>query len=416
MLDRIPRQRGKRMTRLVQRLRPAEWAVLLALGTTGSWSVAAENDVKPALDALKSVGREGANNENAAPAWKALVGAGGEALMPALAAIDDADPRSANWLRAAVSAIAEAEAKAGRPLPADKLEAFAKDAKNAPSARRVAFDLLAKQDPAAKGRLLPGFLHDRSPDLRREAIAAELARLAKADPAAAKAGLLKLFEASRDEDQVDAIAKKLEEDHKSPVGVTEHYAFVTRWHVVGPFPNEEGKALTLSHPPETLTEPKGTFKGKGDAEVAWKPQGTTDKMGVVDLTRAIGVHKNAAAYALAVVTAEKETPAEFRVTTQNAVQIFLNGKKVFEREEYHHGEQLDYNTGRGVLKPGPNVVVVKICQNDQKEPWAQKWRFAARVCDPTGGRLPGLAQLDADGRPLPLGHNPNPTVRKEDDQ
>ncbi|MBX9627242.1 MAG: beta galactosidase jelly roll domain-containing protein [Gemmataceae bacterium] len=410
MLDPTVSVKGMRMTRRFQ----AKWWAALAALVLAAPLPAADRDVDRAIAALKGVGREGTNNETAGPAWRALVGAGGEALMPALAAIDDADPRAGNWLRAAVVAIAEAEGKAGRPLPAGKLEAFTKDTKNAPSARRVAFDLLGKQDPAAKGRLLPGFLNDKSPDLRREAIAAELAKLEKADPAAAKAGLLKLFAASRDEDQVDAIAKKLEDDHKSPVSVTEHYAFINRWQLVGPFPSEQGKALTVSHPPETLTEPKGTFKGKADAEVTWKPHTTTDKIGAVDLTKAIGVHKDAAAYALAVVTVEKETPAEIRVTTQNAVQIFLNGKKLFEREEYHHGEQLDYNVGAGVLKAGPNVIVVKVCQNDQKQPWAQKWQFAARVCDPTGGRLPGLAQLDADGKPVPLGFNPNPTVRKED--
>lgn len=402
------------MTRLVQRLRPAGWAAVFGLAAAATPAAGSENDVKQALEALKSVGREGANNETAGPAWKALVGAGADGLMPALAAIDDADRRAGNWLRSAVVAIAEAEGRAGRPLPADKLEAFAKDTKNAPSARRAAFDLLAKQDPAAKARLLPGFLDDKSPDLRREAIAAELAKLEKADPAAAKGGLLKLFAASRDEDQVDAIAKKLDEEHKSPVGVTEHYAFINRWQLVGPFPSEQGKALTTAHPPEALTEPKGTFKGKGDAEVTWKPQATTDKLGSVDLTKVVGVHKDAVVYALGVVTAEKETPAEVRVTTPNAVQIFLNGKKLFEREEYHHGEQLDYNVGAGVLKAGPNVIVIKVCQNDQKQPWAQKWQFAARVCDPTGGRLPGLAQLDAEGKSLPLGLNPNPTVRKED--
>lgn len=390
------------------------WGAALAALALAAPLPAADADLDRALAALKGVGREGANNENAAPAWKALVGAGAAGLMPALAAIDDADPRAGNWLRSAVVAVAEAEGKAGRPLPADKLEAFVKDTKNAPSARRLAFDLLGKQDPAAKARLLPGFLGDRNPDLRREAVAAELAKLEKADPAAAKAGLVKLFAASRDEDQVDAIAKKLEDEHKAPVSVTEHYAFINRWQLVGPFPSEGGKALTTAHPPETLTEPKGTFKGKGDAEVTWKPQTTTDKLGSVDLTKAIGVHKDAAAYALAVVTAEKETPAEIRATTPNAVQIFLNGQKLFEREEYHHGEQLDYHVGKGVLKAGPNVVVVKVCQNDQKQAWAQKWQFAVRVCDETGGKLPGLAQVGPDGKPVPLGLNPNPTVRKED--
>ena len=85
--------------------------------------------------------------------------------------------QAANWLRTAVDAIAEGEKAAGKPLPADKLEAFAKDTTHAPAARRLAYELLVAQDPAAKDRLLPGFLNDISPDLRRDAIARQLAIL-----------------------------------------------------------------------------------------------------------------------------------------------------------------------------------------------------------------------------------------------
>jgi hypothetical protein len=52
-----------------------------------------------------------------------------------------------------------------------------------------------------------------------------------------------------------------------------------------------------------------------------------------------------------------------------------------------------------VLKPGKNEVLLKLCQNDQKEEWAQVWGFAARVCDPTGGALPLKQTVVKDGRP-----------------
>ncbi len=51
-----------------------------------------------------------------------------------------------------------------------------------------------------------------------------------------------------------------------------------------------------------------------------------------------------------------------------------------------------------MLTPGENVLVVKVCQNDQKEPWAQAWQFAARVCDRTGGRLPLKQVVLKDGK------------------
>jgi len=35
-------------------------------------------------------------------------------------------------------------------------------------------------------------------------------------------------------------------------------------------------------------------------------------------------------------------------------------------------------------------LLLKICQNDQKEPWAQVWSFQFRICDGTGGVVPVL--------------------------
>ena len=52
---------------------------------------------------------------------------------------------------------------------------------------------------------------------------------------------------------------------------------------------------------------------------------------------------------------DKATPAEIRVGSPNAVAIYLNGKKLFGREEYHHGDQMDYHVGKGELTAGENI-------------------------------------------------------------
>jgi hypothetical protein len=378
----------------------------------------ADEDTDRALAALKSVGREGKGNDTAGPAWKTLVSRGGEALFPALAAVDDANPVAGNWLRSAAGAIAEGETRAGRKLPAAKLEAFAKDTKFAGSARRVAYELLVEQDPAAKDRLLPGFVSDPNADLRRDAITAELAKAEKKTGADLKSELKRLFDASRDTDQVEDLAKRLEAE-KAPVSVSEHLAFVTRWQVIGPFDSAEGKALTLSHPPETKVVLTEKYKGKGGAEVAWMPAAAAvekDPMsgqksyGVVDLNKVLGKHKDAAAYAYAVIRVDRDTPAEVRVTSPNAVRIFVGGRKVFEREEYHHGAPPDALVGRCVLKPGDNPVVIKVCQNDEKADHAQVWQFQVRVCDPTGGPLPNAKQMVREKdqlKPITIGSTPD---------
>jgi hypothetical protein len=94
--------------------------------------------------------------------------------------------------------------------------------------------------------------------------------------------------------------------------------------------------------------------------------------------------------------AEKSTPIEVRVGSPNALQVFLNGQKLFEREEYHHGSNMDYHIGKGTLNAGPNTLVIKICQNNQKDVWAQTWAFQARICDATGAAIPGVTQFVGD--------------------
>jgi hypothetical protein len=345
---------------------------------------AADDAVAKPIASLKAVEREGKNNDTIGLAWTALVGQGAPALIPSLEAVDDDKPIAANWLLTAAGAVAEAETKAGRKLPHDKIESFVKNVKGAASARVLAYGLLPAAD---KDRLLPSFLNDPSADLRGLAVAAELTK------AKSKEELEKVLGFARDQDQVEAIAKKLEADHKVKLVLSEHFGFVTQWHIVGPFASVQGKALTMKHKPEEGAKVGEKLKGKADADVEWKPVTTRDKYGIVDLNAEIGKLHDATAYAVAVIHSEKEVPIEVRATTPNALQMFVNGKKLFEREEYHHGENMDYHVGKGSLKAGSNVLLVKVCQNNQKDPWAQAWRFSARICDSTGAPIPGVTQL-----------------------
>lgn len=366
-----------------------------------SATFAADEAVAKPIAALKAVEREGKNNDTVGLAWSGLVSQGVSALIPALEAVDDNNPTSANWLLTAAGAIAEAETKAKRKLPVEKLVAFVKETKHAAAARGLAFEMLPE---AERGRLLAGFLDDPSADLRRIAVADRLESLAKQKPAP-KDALEKLLSSARDPDQVEAIAKKLETEHQAKVSLAEHFGFVTHWSIIGPFPSARGKALAVKYAPEEKVTPGEKLKGKEDAEVTWSPIVSRDKLGLVDFNKLIGKHYDAAAYATAVLAAEKGGPVEIRVTSPNALQVFLNGKKLFEREEYHHGDNMDYHVGKGQLAAGPNVLVVKICQNNQKETWAQRWQFSARACDATGAPLPGVTQLVGESK-IKLGSVP----------
>lgn len=390
--------------------------LFLALIAVSSFALLApaDDETTRALSAIKAIKREGKGNDDAGPAWKTLVSKGVAALMPTLETFDDSNPVAANWLRTAVDAIVEVEKTAGRKLPADKLEAFATNPSNSALARLTAFEILAGQDTTAKLRLLPGFINDKSPDLRHEAIAHALEKLEKEEKLTLKTGLEKLFTYARDMDQVELLAKKLAEQGTT-VSISEHFAFVTQFSLIGPFDSTGGKGFLTPYPPETATDARSSFKGKADAKLEWKPAETTDKLGTFDLNKLLDKHKESVAYALAIIVAENETPCDIRVASPNATQIFLNGKKLFERDEYHHGSPLDANIGKGVLKKGENAIVLKVCQNNQSEPWAQNWQFQLRVCDSTGGPIKGIEQKHSlGGKRIPLGHIPEGAQTKEE--
>ncbi len=363
-------------------------ALLLALAAT-PFAVAA--DAGPLVTRIKAVGAEGAGNPEAARAWGELVALGPDALPDLLAGFDGASDSAANWLRAAVDAVAERETQAGRPLPVDQLLAFLKDTKHAPAARRLAYEWLTRLDPATPGRLLPGMLNDPSVELRRDAVALVLkdaqSRLTKADKEGARTAFRKALTGARDPDQVEAVAKALKELGDT-VDVSAHFGFLRTWQLIGPFDSTGSKGYAAVFGPEKTVDLSATLVGKGGKEVRWTAYTTSDPYGNVDLNKAIAKHMGAVAYAYAVVESPAERAVEVRTATKNAVKVFVNGRLVFAKEEYHHGKFLDQHVARVTLKKGRNTILLKVCQNEQTDAWAQEWDFQVRICDAVGGAVP----------------------------
>ncbi|MBY0527038.1 MAG: hypothetical protein K2R98_26830 [Gemmataceae bacterium] len=347
-------------------------------------------DTGPLLTKIKAVGKEGAGNVEATKAWQDLVKLGPAVLIDTLTALDDADPVAANWLRSAVDSIADREINAGKPLPVDKLEAFIKDTRRSGAGRRLAYEWLARVDASTPKRLLPGMLNDPGSELRRDAVAVAIADaqglLDKDDKAAARTAFKKLLGAARDRDQVDVIAGKLRMLGET-VDLTAHFGFIPRWSIVMPFDNTGSKGFPVVYPPEKGVDLNAVYKGK-DGDVRWKEVTTADPYGMVDINTLLTKHMGAVAYAFAAVDSDKEQTVQVRAGSNNAIKIFLNGKEIFNREEYHHGNRMDQHIGAGVLKPGRNEILVKVCQNEQKDAWAQSWSFQVRICDDIGGAVP----------------------------
>jgi hypothetical protein len=350
-----------------------------------------EEDLAAALAKLKAVAPEGKGNEDAARAWGIIVAKGPDALIPTLAAMEGADARAANWLRSAVDAIVENAVAKKRPLDLNKVEAFVVDAKGSEIGRALAYEWLARLDPTASERILPGLLDDPGRELRRHAVGRALtqaeALLKGADKKTALEPLRKLLSSARDRDQVDAIVK-----HLKTLGVDTDlqalYGVIAKWVFITTFDNTGMKGYDVAYAPEKAVDLKAALPGKGDKAVRFVSHTTPEPRGKIDLNAVLGKEMGAVAYAYAVVDSPAERPVELRAATNNAVKIFLNGELLFFRNEYHHGMTMDQYVGRGKLHKGANQILIKVCQNEQKDDWAQTWGFQARLCDPLGGAVP----------------------------
>lgn len=368
---------------------PLAITMAFALG----WSLVSEVhaqgvDVPKLAEKVKAIGSEGKGHADAVAAIAALQKADAKQLPAILAAMDGANPLALNWFRVCAESVA---GRAGKDLPQKELEAFLKVTNHHPRARRLAYELLAKADASVEGRLIPQMLDDPSLELRRDAVAMAIQ---KAETLAtdgkkteAAEALLAVFAKSRDIDQIDAIAKRAKElggdDFAKRIDIAGHLGFLTRWRIIGPFENGSDKGWDVAYEPEKTVDLTATYTGQ-KGEVAWKEHTTADEWGTVDLNTFLDKHKGAIAYAVADFDSPKEQEVEIRYGCINATKLWLNGEFVTANHVYHAGTDVDQYSAKVKLKAGANRILLKIAQNEQTEPWAQRWQFQVRVCDAIG--------------------------------
>ncbi len=337
---------------------------------------------------IRAVGPEGAGNPEAAAAFKAISSSGSGAILPLLEAIGSSDPLARNWLRSAVEVIVERELAAKKALPVDDLMAFLHNRNQAPEARRFAFDLIARIDAPSAEKLIPGFINDPSTELRRDAVARLVNQgkslLEKDDKSEAITTYRKALDSARDVDQIQEIAKELSGKLGQEVDLPRHFGFLTHWQVIGPFDNSERKGFDTVFPPEEEINLKAAYPGKDGTEVKWQPVASDDEYGKIDLNEPYGKLKETTAYAYTEFLAPAARSAELRLGCKNAWKVWLNGELLFARDEYHRGQRIDQYKLPVDLKEGRNSILVKLCQNEQKESWTVQWEFQLRVCDATG--------------------------------
>ncbi|HEY2952272.1 MAG TPA: hypothetical protein VGK40_06810 [Verrucomicrobiae bacterium] len=360
--------------------------LLAALSCPGRVEAASSSRLPASIKVIRAVGPEGHGNAEATQAWKALSTSDAGSLLIILAAMDGANDLAVNWLRAAVDTIAGRELAAGRKLPVASLEKFVGDTTHHPRARRLAYELIAQANPDSAHRLITGLRDDPSTELRRDAVqrltdeAAALSSAGRTNEAVPK--YQTAIQSARDVDQVESIAKELKQlGH--PVELPVVFGWVTHWKVIGPFDSSAGAGHDTVYPPEKRIELAAEYDGKA-GKVRWQDFTAVGDYGLVDLNKPCGALKEVAGYAYTEFHADKARSVEVRLGCKNAWKVWLNGKLLFGRDEYHRGMEIDQYRMTGELRPGKNSILVKICQNEQKEDWTKEWEFQLRITDALG--------------------------------
>lgn len=347
---------------------------------------AASPDIESLTARIRAVSNKGKGHRDAIAAYRELSQATADQLLPILAGFEGAGPLAQNWLRAAVDTIAERHLSGGGVLPAQQLEAFIRDQNNPPRARSLAFDWLLKVDPAARERILPGLSDDPSSELRRAAVALTVEQAGRFDPEADQQQLVaayrKALTAARDLDQVNDLAERLKKLGQT-VNLPTHFGFLVGWQVIGPFDNTDREGFRSVFAPEKKIDLTATYEGPF-GKVNWQAYRSTDRLGKVDLNAALGNRKKVTGYAWTEFDSPLEQDVEIRWSSRNATKVWLNGSLLAEHEVYHSGGAFDQYRVEAKLKRGPNEILVKVCQNEQTQPWTNTWEIQLRVCDNNG--------------------------------
>ncbi|MCH2210570.1 MAG: hypothetical protein MK110_04665 [Fuerstiella sp.] len=355
--------------------------LLLPVLSLVSSAVAADES---AMDVLRNV--QGATGATAAQAaFRTVTSAGAENLIPILDGFQGATKIGGNWLRSAFETIAAAEIDAGHDLPADRLTGFIQDVSNEPSARRLAYEWLLQQDQTLKQRIIPGLLQDANPDFRRDAVAMLIDQAETAETQLALELYRQALKGAVHDDQVKTIAAALESAGE-PVDLQMHFGFVSEWKIVGPFDNREMKGYAVAYPPESEFDLTAVYDGQFDT-VRWQNIATDDDYGIVNIAEQIENYKGAVMYAVTIFRSSAARDVEFRLGTPNAWKLWLNGELMFEREEYHRGTQMDQYRVPVSLRSGGNTILLKICQDEDEQNWAQRYQYQLRVSDSSGAAI-----------------------------
>lgn len=348
---------------------------------------AANEDVAGQLAAIAQAGPQGQGSTGARKARDELARHGIEVLPQLLVAMDTSNAVAANWYRTIYEEIvSRGLSKPDTAWPVEFLKGYVGDRKHAGRPRGLVLALLDRLEPAFRKQWLPKQLDD--PEFGYEAISLALAAadqaLREKNQELAKTGYRQAFENARDSGQVTQAANQLKALGET-ADVAAHLGLVVDWWLVGPFDAPEKTGFATAFEPETEVDLKAAYNGKS-GEIHWTKYASSDPLGQVDLNKALGQTHAAVGYAYAEVDVPRAQEAQLRCGADDNCSAWLNGKKVFAREQWLNGTRFDRFITPIKLTAGRNTLLVKVCQGPQhKDPEVpNNWTVQLRLCDERG--------------------------------
>jgi hypothetical protein len=157
---------------------------------------------------------------------------------------------------------------------------------------------------------------------------------------------------------------------------------VTNWWLIGPFDNTDRAGHARPYPPEEKIDLAAHYPGKV-GEVAWQRCNAPPWKGYVDLTGLMKPKDWVCAYAATVIESPTPSQVQFRVGSNDSIAVFLNGRKVLDRN-VERIAKVDDDIVDVDLQQGKNQVLLKIGQT------GADWGFFFRVTDRQGNAVKGL--------------------------
>jgi hypothetical protein len=110
------------------------------------------------------------------------------------------------------------------------------------------------------------------------------------------------------------------------------------------------------------------------------------------MNQSCGKLKEVLAYATMDFFSDHAQPVEVRLGGKNSWKVWLNGKLLFGRDEYHTIAEIDQYPMPAQLLAGRNTILVKVCQNEEIADWTNEWEFQLRVTDALGTPIVSASQ------------------------